>query len=71
VAFGELAEALACLAVVQENLAVGSDARKVVPARRVPHVLDELCMRTDRLTPGEGFARVRALGQPQTTTTEQ
>ena len=60
-ALGELAEGLACLAIVQEYLAVGSDARKVVPTRRVPHVLDELGVCLDRLWPGEDCTRARAL----------
>ena len=56
---GKLAEGIACLAVVQENLAVGSDTRKMVPAWRVSHVVDEVCVRMDHLWPGEGL-RVRA-----------
>ena len=48
-ALGELAEGLACFAVIEKYLAVGSDARKVVPTLRVPYVLDELGMRLDCL----------------------
>ena len=58
-ALGELAEGLACLAIIQEYLAVGSDARKVVTTRRVSYVLNELGVRLDRLAARGGLARTR------------
>jgi hypothetical protein len=49
VAFRELACSLAPFSLVQEDLPVRSNARKVVSARRVPDVLHELGVCLDRL----------------------
>jgi len=49
VALRELAYSLAPFSLVQEDLPVRSDARKVVPTRRVPDVLHELGVCLDRL----------------------
>jgi len=49
VALRELAYSLAPFSLVQEDLPVRSDARKVVSARRVPDVLHELGVCLDRL----------------------
>jgi len=49
VALRELAYSLAPFSLVQEDLPVRSDARKVVSTRRVPDVLHELGVCLDRL----------------------
>jgi hypothetical protein len=57
-ALGEFAQTIAHLAVIQEDLPVRSDARKVVSTWRIPHVQGELGVGLDRLVGRREEARV-------------
>ena len=61
-ALRELAYSLAPFSLVQEDLPVRSDARKVVPTRRVPDVLHELGVCLDRLL-GERKKKVNGIAR--------
>ena len=50
----EFAQTIAHLAVIQKDLPVGSDARKVVSTWRIPHVQSKLGVRLDRLVSSKG-----------------
>ncbi len=50
----EFAQTIAHLAVIQKDLPVRSDARKVVSTWRIPHVQGELGVRLDRLVSRKG-----------------
>lgn len=54
-ALREFAQRLAQLAVIQKDLPIRSDARKVVSARRIPYVQDELGVRLYRLVRRRGL----------------
>jgi hypothetical protein len=45
----EFAQTISHLAVIQKNLPIRSDARKVVSTWRIPHVQRKLGVRLDRL----------------------
>ena len=53
-ALSEFAQTIAHLAVIQKDLPVRSDARKVVSTWRIPHVQGELGVRLDRLVSRQG-----------------
>ena len=67
-ALGEFAQTIPHLAVIQKDLPVGSDARKVVSAWRIPHVQGELGVRLDRLASrrGRGVRLAQPLRLPAT-----
>lgn len=60
-ALREFAQTIAHLAVIQKDLSVRSDARKVVSTWRIPHVQGELGVRLDRLF-GRGVRLDRLYG---------
>ena len=53
-ALREFAQTVANLAVIQKDLPVRSDARKVVSTWRIPHVQSKLGVRLDRLVSRKG-----------------